>query len=689
MANIIQIKRSDTTAVPANGVLLTAELAYSYEGSSNSLFIGDNNANAELVTAYRIGGVKYEWLHNANTSAPGTLTSNSVVITNGNSYINEIRTNTLTLGADGLGLSANLLVTTANQTHLGTASNNELASTYAIKTYVDSSVSYLVGSGISNSQVAFSNGSAIVGVNAFVIDANSTYANVVIGGQDTGELYVGNTTGASIILTHNDAEYSIIAPKGAEFSGYVHVHADGTTGTGVTLTNETFVASGDANSEAQIAIQNINAGANASSDFAAYSNDPTSDDNGFINMGINSNNYTDAVYDVTGEGEGYLLMSATSGAGKSGDLVIATDDTGTRNDVRIHTGGFTNADAWAVRVSGNNDIGISKALYVGNSTVSGLIKVTGTANVTGTIGVGGIASFSANVLVGDNVNVTNGVNATTITVDDANVNGNTVIGSDAGDVVTFNAYVNSDVIPATDASNALGGASYQWSAVYTVDAEISGNANVGGVLTVGGNTSLQKVTANDITTTGDLIVGGDLTVQGTLTTIESETLTITDPMIKVANGNATTDAVDVGFYGTFGNSSVTQFAGLVRDSSDGGVFKLFTGAIPEPTTTVATGDANFSLAALYVEHLQSNTANVATFNVTTLNIGTSGVISDASPLTVDYGGTGLQEVSSGGILYGQGSGNTTLGVTSIGANGTVLQVVGNIPQFGTLDGGTF
>jgi len=72
MANLIQIKRSTTNAAPAAGGLRTGELAYSLLNSSNSLFVGDTSNNA-----IRVGGGNYLWLHQSNTSVPGTLTANA------------------------------------------------------------------------------------------------------------------------------------------------------------------------------------------------------------------------------------------------------------------------------------------------------------------------------------------------------------------------------------------------------------------------------------------------------------------------------------------------------------------------------------------------------------------------------------------------------------------------------------
>jgi hypothetical protein len=91
---------------------------------------------------------------------------------------------------------------------------------------------------------------------------------------------------------------------------------------------------------------------------------------------------------------------------------------------------------------------------------------------------------------------------------------------------------------------------------------------------------LGSVTATDLEITGDLIVGG------TTTTINSTSMSITDPMIYMGEDNQSA-VLDLGFVAAFNNGTY-QHTGLVRDASDG-VWKLFSGVVAEPTTTVNFG----------------------------------------------------------------------------------------------------
>jgi len=171
MSTSIKIKRSQSTATPAS--LDSGELAFTSNG--DILFIGSPTSNT--VTA--IGGKRY----------PGVLTANQALVANSTSYLDVIKTANLYIGTSTI----NAINAISNTTHLGAASNNELTTTWAIKTYVDSSISYTVTSGSSNAQVLFNN-SGIVGG-----DAGLTY------NASTDTLTAGNFSGNGAAVTSVDA----------------------------------------------------------------------------------------------------------------------------------------------------------------------------------------------------------------------------------------------------------------------------------------------------------------------------------------------------------------------------------------------------------------------------------------------------------------------------------------------------
>jgi hypothetical protein len=93
-----------------------------------------------------------------------------------------------------------------------------------------------------------------------------------------------------------------------------------------------------------------------------------------MDMGMTSASYADTTYTVTVGNEGYVFMSAPSGSGTSGNMVFATDSTGSTNYYQWYVGGFTQAkSAWKMQLRGTQ-LDLSVPL---NSTVA-----TGTAPFT-------------------------------------------------------------------------------------------------------------------------------------------------------------------------------------------------------------------------------------------------------------------------------------------------------------------
>jgi hypothetical protein len=125
---------------------------------------------------------------------------------------------------------------------------------------------------------------------------------------------------------------------------------------------------------------------------------------------------------------------------------------------------------------------------------------------------------------------------------------------------------------------------------------------------------------------GDMNIQGDVSVQGTITfggagtTVETENLSVTDPLIFTGAANAA-DIVDLGLVGEYKVGANTKYAGIVRDASDG-IVKFFSDAATKPISTV-----NFSEAGLAYANIQ---ANNATFGGTLSVTGTATVATPTS-----------------------------------------------------------
>ena len=175
---------------------------------------------------------------------------------------------------------------------------------------------------------------------------------------------------------------------------------------------------------------------------------------------------------------------------------------------------------------------------------------------------------------------------------------------------------------------------------------------------------------DDVTFARDLNVVGNLNVLGNVTTIGTVDLRVDDALIYLAGNNYSSDLVDIGFIGNYYDGSSQRHAGLFRDASDSGKFKLFANLQPEPSTGVIdTSNASFSIATL-VASLTGGTVSGLTANI---NVGD--------------GGTGRGTLTTNAVLYGQGT--SAVGLAS-GTSGQVLQLnVSGVPVFGGLDGGVY
>jgi hypothetical protein len=163
----------------------------------------------------------------------------------------------------------------------------------------------------------------------------------------------------------------------------------GTTAPLAGAANPTFAATANQNLYVQSYIYNANSGTSASADFVAYGDNST-DASGWMDVGFTSSTHSDPVYGVTGANEAYVFGSAPSGASKSGNLVYATDSTGTTNSHQWYVGGFAQAkSAWKMQLT-STGLQLSNALAASfggtglttPGTAGNILTSTGTAWVS-------------------------------------------------------------------------------------------------------------------------------------------------------------------------------------------------------------------------------------------------------------------------------------------------------------------
>lgn len=184
-----------------------------------------------------------------------------------------------------------------------------------------------------------------------------------------------SNSGSAVNFSAGTKDVFVTYPAGKS----VNLDANGVAviGTGTALggtTNPIVAAVSAANNYIQEYIYNSTAGTSSSADFVAYADNST-DAHGWADMGFTSSAYADTTYTVTGPNEAYVFGSAPSGSGKTGNLVLATDSTGTENVIQFYVGGFTQAKtAWKAKVDSTGlkapQVNATNGLLVNSKTVS-------------------------------------------------------------------------------------------------------------------------------------------------------------------------------------------------------------------------------------------------------------------------------------------------------------------------------
>jgi len=142
MAKLTRMKilnTGSTTTAPAN--VKTGELAYSYVAGTQSnngdrLYIGTGTETNGIAASVDIIGGKY--FTSLLDHAHGTTTNNSALIVDGNKHLDQLNIGTLALEASGG--TGQTVTSISTSTTLSGASDNQLVTALAVKTYIDTEV---------------------------------------------------------------------------------------------------------------------------------------------------------------------------------------------------------------------------------------------------------------------------------------------------------------------------------------------------------------------------------------------------------------------------------------------------------------------------------------------------------------------------------------------------------------------
>jgi len=147
-----------------------------------------------------------------------------------------------------------------------------------------------------------------------------------------------------------------------------------------------------------------------------------------------------------------------------------------------------------------------------------------------------------------------------------------------------------------------------------------------------------------------LTINGNLTVLGTQTTINTQSYVVLDPMIYLAANNTTSDAVDIGFAGTYNDGS-QRSTGVFRNAGNKEfyVFDNYDKAL-NSNNEIDVADASFRAANVNANYFKGNVI------ATTIS---SGALSLSTALPVASGGTGQSSFTTGQIVIGSGTNGLT------------------------------
>lgn len=676
MANLLQIKRANTSAAPAT--LSQGELAYTANGGV--LFVGDPSTSA--VTA--IGGIRN----------PGTLTANQALVANSTSGINQIQVGNVVMVGTTQTVSANGSAGTGGYVLVsgGTGANVYWANAYTLTAFVNTANQYVwsnthtfqTGMYVGNSTILTISNSSIQYVGNSTTLPTVTIANtgVIQSGNSTvtgaPQVIVANSTGTTTV---NAASISTTTLYGttlfANVSGsYANISGQVNTGTLYVTTSANIASATLANATGVYSTGTINA-ASHTVGTAAIANATGFWTTGTVNGALisvgatftaNATLVNTAAINVTGQ-----VNTATLYATTSANIASQVQ----ANSTGLFISGGPGAAANGTKVS-------NTSVMVGNTTVYSNVGV-GFVYATANLQVGTVNSTSNGTSV-TNTSVTVGNTSFFSYVD---VNGLLV----SNGTPASNAYVNTSGIDIgtffAANSSTLSGVS---NAVYVNSTAAVFNAGV---------TTVNAASANVYAL--NLSVAGNLVVSGTVMTVNTQTLAVNDNVIEVGLNNITTDVVDTGWFSPAGNSTAVWYSGMARiaakSSNTNPWFWLFgSNTNPNTATTIDT-TANSTTATLqaylvpYGSQSGAFVVNAQAVTITansTVNVNiTANTLTLATGLAATSGGTGRTTAfTTGDLLYA--SNTTYMSNLAIGTTGQVLQVSsGNLPSWGTLDGGTF
>lgn len=405
----------------------------------------------------------------------------------------------------------------------------------------------------------------------------TTGAFTVVGGVGvTGDIFVAGDLNV-------DGDINL---TGLEFLAV----GNGAAGFATTLTNPIAVFQTDVDDYAQIAFRNIGTDGNSSTDFLAYA-DVGTDNAGWIDMGITSENFDDEEFTITQGHDGYIFMEAPVGTSGRGNLVLATGSQGSENKIVFGAGGLDDSSV-QMTITPNETVHIEIATQ-STSPVTGALTVVGGAGIQGNLNVAGNTEINGNV----------------------NIQGVITVAGTGTTFETNNLAVSDPMIFVASPNSAN-----------SLDFALVGEAAFP-ITPLVANLSLRAVASDVATMTTSAAhgfqVGDFVTIAGSLAALNGQHLITETP--SATSFTFAIDTADFAQTGTSGTATVSaraKYSGLTKDATDGR-WKLFKDLDTKPTQVI-----DFNNATL--DTLEIDTGYAAEiYASTTLRVGGSDVLANS------------------------------------------------------------
>nr|BAR28576.1 Endo-N-acetylneuraminidase [uncultured Mediterranean phage uvMED] len=587
--------------------------------------------------------------------------------------------------------SGSTVTSILDEDNLSSDSATALATQQSIKAYVDSQVtaqdldisdgSSTISIDLDSETLSLLGGTGVTsaasgnGVTFAIGQSVGTSDNVVFN-QVTGAL-VGNASTATALATARTI-------GGTSFDGTANI-AVNLSATATALANARTISGVSFDGTANITLDTDDIGEGSSNKY--FTAERVDDQvNTLLTAGANIS----LTYDDAG---GTLTIANTNSADITS--VVAGDGLtggGTAGDVTLAVG----VDDSSIEI--NSDALRVKASGITNAMLGGSIANAKLANSSVTINSQAIALGGSHTFDTDDI----GEGSSNLYYTDARANS-------AIDARVTNTFINNLSGVVADTSTALAtarsialsgdvtasGVNFDGTGDITLSTTIAANSVALGTDTTGNYVATISGTTNEIDVSGsgsetatvtiglpdDVTIAGNLTVNGTTTTVNSDTLAVTDPLIKLAKANSGADSLDIGFYGLYDTSgSQDLYAGLFRDANDSGKFKLFKDLQVEPTTTVNTSGTGYAGGTLVATFEGNITGNV-TGQVSTLSNHDTDNLSEGSSNLYFTNARSRSAISaSGDISY-----NSSTGVISFTQSSAPVTSVNSATGAVTLD----